>query len=64
MAINYVKPQPVDIKSNSELNERWVQDLIEKDTSILGLGDLDMKDRAVICTPIELMEVKDAEESA
>ncbi len=42
---NYIKPQPLDLRSDADLDERWVQKLIENDTSIIGLGDLDLKDR-------------------
>jgi hypothetical protein len=32
-------------KSHPEFSERWVQDLIANDPSILGLGDLVLRDR-------------------
>ena len=41
MSMVYVKHEPVSLKFHPELNEKWVQDLIAKDTSILGLGDLE-----------------------
>ncbi len=44
-ASNYVKPKPIDLKNHPSLNERWVQDLIAKDPSILGLGDLKVVDK-------------------
>lgn len=39
----YVKPERIWIKNHPQLNEKWVQRLIEKDTSILGLGELNLK---------------------
>ncbi len=43
--ISYVKPQKINIKSHSELNEKWVQEVIANDPSIIGLGDLILKDK-------------------
>jgi hypothetical protein len=37
---NYVKNMRVSIKSHPEFNERWIQNLIASDPSILGLGDV------------------------
>ncbi|MFC1584563.1 hypothetical protein ACFL5V_03335 [Fibrobacterota bacterium] len=45
MAINYVKPQKISIKNHTELDEKWVQEIIAEDPSILGLGDLILKDK-------------------
>lgn len=45
MPLNYVKAKKISLKDYPELNEKWVEDLIAKDPSILGLGDLDKKDR-------------------
>ncbi len=42
---NYVKPTKVLLKGHSELNEKWVQEIIANDPSILGLGDLILKDK-------------------
>lgn len=42
---SYVRPERLWIKSCSDLNERWVQNLIETDPSILGLGDLSLRSR-------------------
>jgi len=41
----YVKAQRIDLKSDPEYNERWVQSKIAEDASILGLGDLILKDQ-------------------
>lgn len=43
--LSYVKPEKLSIKLHSELNEKWLQDRIAEDPSILGLGDLILKDR-------------------
>lgn len=40
-----VKFEVIPIKRHPELTERWVQDRIAEDPSILGLGDLELKDR-------------------
>jgi uncharacterized protein DUF5655 len=45
MATNYLKPERLMLKSHPELSERWVQDRIAEDPSILGLGDLVLRDR-------------------
>ncbi len=37
--------ETVSIKNHQELNERWIQDRIAENPSILGLGDLVLKDR-------------------
>ncbi len=46
MKEKYVKPEHIQIKNHPQLNEKWVQDLIAEDPSILGLGDdLVLRDR-------------------
>jgi len=45
MANNYIKPEKISIKNHSELSESWVQDLIAEDPSIIGLGDLVLRDK-------------------
>lgn len=45
MTNNYVKPEKISIKNDPELNEAWVQDLIADDPSIIGLGDLVLRDK-------------------
>jgi hypothetical protein len=40
-----VKPQRIQLAAHLELNERWVQERIAEDPSILGLGDLIVKDK-------------------
>lgn len=43
--LTYVKPEKISLKNNPELNEKWVQEKISEDPSILGLGDLILKDK-------------------
>ena len=43
--MKYIKPERVFLKSNAEFNEKWVQDRIAEDPSLLGLGDLILKDK-------------------
>ncbi len=42
---SYVKFDAVSLKGHPELNEHWVQDRIAEDPSILGLGDIILKDK-------------------
>lgn len=44
-SLKYVKPERVLFAEHPELNERWVQERIAEDPSLLGLGDLVLKDR-------------------
>ncbi len=43
--ITYLKPEKISLKNHSDLNEKWVQERIAEDPSILGLGDLILKDK-------------------
>lgn len=43
--MEFTKFETISIRNHSELNERWVQDRIAEDPSILGLGDIVLKDR-------------------
>jgi len=43
--LTYVKPEKIWLKEHPTLNERWVQQIIADDPSILGLGDLVLKDK-------------------
>jgi predicted transport protein len=45
MAFKYVKPERVSLKSHPELTEFWVQGIIADDPTILGLGDLVLRDK-------------------
>ncbi|MBI4229604.1 MAG: hypothetical protein HY608_02090 [Planctomycetes bacterium] len=42
---NFTKAVPIPLQGNPELNERWVQDRIAEDPSILGLGEVVLKAR-------------------
>jgi len=42
--MDYAKFEKVSIKSDQSLNERWIQNRIAEDPSILGLGDVILKD--------------------
>jgi hypothetical protein len=41
----YAKFQKISLKAHPELSERWVQDRIAEDPTILGLGDVVLKDK-------------------
>src|SRR5258706_9737631 len=41
----YVKLERIRLDTHSMLNERWVQDRIAEDPSVLGFGDLVLKDK-------------------
>jgi hypothetical protein len=43
--LNYVKASFIQMKKHPVFNERWLQDRIAEDPSILGLGDLVLKDK-------------------
>lgn len=43
--MEFTKFETVSIKSHPEFNERWIQDRIAEDPSILGLGDVILRDR-------------------
>jgi len=43
--LEYVKPVKISLKKHPEYNEKWLQELIASDSSILGLGDLILKDQ-------------------
>ena len=40
--MDYKPAKVISLKSHPTLNERWLQDRIIEDTSILGLGNLDL----------------------
>ena len=44
MSNKYVKSETIPLKDHPEFNEKWVQNLISNDPSILGLGDLVLRD--------------------
>ena len=43
--LSYLKPERISLKNHPDLNELWVQNLIAEDPSILGLGELVLRDR-------------------
>jgi predicted transport protein len=44
-AVKFVKPEKISLADHPELTEKWVQERIAEDPSILGLGDLILKDK-------------------
>ena len=63
--MEFAKFEPVSIRNHAELNERWVQDRIAEDPSILGLGDVVVKDRERIQPKAGRLDIllQDAESS-
>lgn len=45
MTRSYIKPERLWLRAHPEFSERWVQSLIAEDPSILGLGDLVLRDQ-------------------
>jgi len=43
--MDYVRAKVISLKNHPSLDEKWVQDRIAEDPSILGLGDLILKDK-------------------
>ena len=43
--MQHIKLRQVQLKNHPTLNERWVQDVIADDPSILGIGDVVLKDK-------------------
>ncbi len=43
--MTYIKPERISLKSHPDYTEKWVQDRIAEDPTILGLGDLVFRDR-------------------
>ena len=43
--LNYAKHQPISLKGHLEFNEKWLQDRIAEDPTILGLGETVLLDR-------------------
>lgn len=44
MSNNYLKPDRINLKNHPDFNERWIQNLVADDPSILGLGDVVLRD--------------------
>lgn len=45
MSSQYIKAVQIPLKNHPQFDERWVQNLIEDDPSILGLGKLEFRDK-------------------
>ncbi len=45
LILRYEKVEKLWLRDHAELNERWVQDRIAEDPTILGLGDVILKDK-------------------
>ena len=43
--MDFVKFEKLSLKNHPELNEQWVQDRIAEDPSLLGIGDVILKDK-------------------
>ena len=43
-ALKHVALTRIEMQKSPDLSERWVQDVLDKDPSLLGLGDLDVRD--------------------
>lgn len=43
--INLIKPEKISVLNHPTLDEKWVQEIIANDPSVLGLGDLILKDK-------------------
>ena len=44
-SLAYTKPERISLKTHPEYTEKWVEDRIAEDPSILGLGDVVLRDR-------------------
>jgi hypothetical protein len=43
--LTYIKPERISLKNHPEFSEKWVQERIATDSTLLGLGDLILKDK-------------------
>lgn len=48
--MKHIKLKTVNLKNHPTLNERWLQDIIADDPSVLGIGDVILKDKERIQT--------------
>lgn len=46
--ITYIKPKRISLRNHPVLNEKWLQERIAEDPSILGLGELILRDKEII----------------
>jgi len=42
--VNYIKPEFISLEKDPQFNEKWIQTKIEEDPSIIGLGEVKLKD--------------------
>lgn len=42
--MEYIKLKKISLKDHPQINEKWVQQKIVEDPSILGLGEIELKD--------------------
>jgi hypothetical protein len=42
--MKHIKPEKINLKNHSQLSEKWVQQVIADDPSVLGLGEVVVKD--------------------
>jgi hypothetical protein len=45
MTLKFIKPERILLANHPDYTEKWVQDRIAEDPSILGLGDLVLKEK-------------------
>jgi len=45
MSLKFIKPERISLANHPEYREKWVQERISEDPSILGLGELVLKDK-------------------
>jgi hypothetical protein len=43
--LTYIKPERIFLKNHPQFDERWVQGCIAQDPSLLGLGNIILKDK-------------------
>ena len=43
-SLEYIKPEPILLKNHPEFSETWLRDRIVEDPTILGLGEVEVKD--------------------
>ncbi len=43
--MKHIKLKTVNLKNHPQLNERWLQDIIADDPSIIGVGNVILKDK-------------------
>src|SRR6266853_2908155 len=43
--MDYTKPERLSLKLHPDLDEKWIQELIANDPSIIGLGELELRQK-------------------